>query len=141
MSGAILLLPLYAFMTCTGQVYIQILRFNTANKHSKGNDACRVAVPDMRTATPHGELWSQFSVFRPNFVTHNTTNNQALRCTMTNCSDTQWLYKTLCCATTPNTPCILASKILQSALPEFEFCVFLPPRSFHYCNPFFLQKT
>ena len=39
-TAAITLLPLYAFMTCTEQIYIKILPLNTANKHSKGNDAC-----------------------------------------------------------------------------------------------------
>lgn len=40
----------------------------------------------------HGKLWPQ-TVFRSNFVTHNTTDNQAIQGTMTNCSDTLWPYQ------------------------------------------------
>jgi hypothetical protein len=50
----------------------------------------------------HGKLWPQ-TVFRSNFVTRNTTNNQAIQCTMTNFSDTLWPYQT------PNTPCTLTT--------------------------------
>jgi hypothetical protein len=47
----------------------------------------------------HGKLWPQ-TVFRSNFVTHDRTHNQAIQCTMTDCSDTLWPYQT------PNTLCI-----------------------------------
>jgi len=73
------------------------LRFRTW-----GQTCRRDFVPLARSAWH--KLWPQ-TVFRSDFVTHSTTNNQAIQRTMTNRSDTIRPYQTPCCATTPNTPC------------------------------------
>ena len=72
-----------------------------------------------RAQGPRGKLWPQ-TVFRSNFATHSTISNQAIQRrrqplrhpTAMLCHDTKH----------PAVP----SKTPRLALPEFEFCVFLP---------------